>query len=410
MKSVCLVVQNVYDTDPRVRRKAEALVDAGYSVDVLAIRAPRGRKNYLLNGVNIRTLSLGKKRGSQLRYLFEYAIFFLWVAVRVPRLMPSRKYAVVDVNTLPDFLIFAPFLARWMGAKLVLDMHEITPEFYMSKFRVAESSWIIRTMKFLERVSFNFADRVLTVNDPIEDLLVQRGLARSKSTVIMNAANERRFVNHLQPSGRSGEPGKFVMMYHGTLTPIYGLDIAIEGFALAHEQMPGAELWILGRGSEEELLTKLTRERGLEGKVRLVGQVPSDKISGWLSQCTVGILPMRRDVFLDFAFPNKLGEFIIMSKAVIVSRLRAIQHYFSEDSLAYFDSSSPADLARQMIALYSDPEMQTRLVTKAKEEYAPIRWDVMKQRYLALIEGLVMTAEDRRAAVHAETAQVGRDS
>ena len=35
MKSICIVAQTVYDADPRVRRKAEALIDAGYTVDVL---------------------------------------------------------------------------------------------------------------------------------------------------------------------------------------------------------------------------------------------------------------------------------------------------------------------------------------------------------------------------------------
>jgi len=43
--------------------------------------------------------------------------------------MRKRHYAVIDVNTLPDFLVFAAASAKWMGAKIVLDMHEITPEF-----------------------------------------------------------------------------------------------------------------------------------------------------------------------------------------------------------------------------------------------------------------------------------------
>jgi len=127
MKSVCQVVQNIYDIDPRVRRKAEALVAAGYTVDVLALRAEGGKKTYTLNGVNVRTLSLGKKRGSLARYFYEYAAFFLWTFIRVPWQMLARRYAVVDVNSLPDFLIFAPVVARWMGAKLILDLHEITP-------------------------------------------------------------------------------------------------------------------------------------------------------------------------------------------------------------------------------------------------------------------------------------------
>src|SRR2546428_789784 len=136
MKSICFVVQGVYDFDPRVRRKAEALVDAGYSVDVLALRSSNGKKIYTLKGVNVRTVSLGKKRGSRARYFFEYAAFFGWAFLRLSLQMRRRRYAVIDVNTLPDFLIFAPVLARWMGAKLVLDLHEITPEFYISKYGI----------------------------------------------------------------------------------------------------------------------------------------------------------------------------------------------------------------------------------------------------------------------------------
>jgi hypothetical protein len=63
MKYVCFVVQRVYDVDLRVRRKAEALVAAGYSVDALALRAPQGKKSYTLNGVNVHIVSLGKAAG-----------------------------------------------------------------------------------------------------------------------------------------------------------------------------------------------------------------------------------------------------------------------------------------------------------------------------------------------------------
>src|SRR5207249_8704200 len=131
-----------------------------------------GRTTYTLNGVNVYTIGLGKKRGSLARYIFEYAAFFLWAFVKVPMMMRRRRYAVVDVNTLPDFLIFAPIVAKWMWAKLILDMHEITPELYSSKYRIRENSWILHLLKRLEKMSFNFADHVITVNDPTQDLLV----------------------------------------------------------------------------------------------------------------------------------------------------------------------------------------------------------------------------------------------
>jgi glycosyltransferase involved in cell wall biosynthesis len=394
MKSACVLVQNVYDFDPRAKRKAEALVAAGFSVDVLALRPPDGKKSYVLNGVNVRTVSLGKKRGSLPRYFLEYVTFFLWTFVRVPLQMLRKRYAVIDVNSLPDFLIFAPILARWMGAKLILDLHEITPEFYMSKYHIAENAGIVRMLKFLETISTRFADRVITINKPIEDLLASRGLPRWKSTVIVNSADESRFSANPLPPGAPAprDPEKFVMMYHGTLTHIYGLDIAIEAFALAHKDMPAAELWILGSGSEKEALADLAEARGLASKVRLIGRVPASEIPAWLSQCDIGILPIRRDAFLEFAFPNKLPEFIIMGKTAFVSRLKAIRHYFSEDALAYFESNNPDDLARQMVHIYRNPQLRTRMALKAREEYAPIRWGLMKQRYLTLIGDLTGTA------------------
>ena len=389
--AVCLVLQGPYDSDPRVRRKAEALVAAGYSVDVLALRTPGGEKEYALGGVNVRTMPLGKRRGSRLRYLFEYGMFFAWVFARVHLDMRRRRYAVVDVNTLPDFLVFAPLFVRRMGARLVLDMHEITPEFYISKYGSGANARVVRLLKFLERISFKFADRVITINEPVEDLLVARGLSRQKSTVMMNSADEARFasVGQPQPTGDQvpGDP-RFVMIYHGTLTKLYGLDIAIDAFSRVHLDMPGAELRILGSGPEADPLRDLVRRFGLEEKVRLVGQVPSSDIPGWLSASDVGLLPIRRDALLDFAFPNKLPEYIIHGKPVIISRLKAIEHYFSDDALAYARPNDAADLSRQMLRVFHDPELRARLAVRAREEYEPIRWTVMKERYLSLVEAM----------------------
>jgi len=389
MKSVCLVVQSDYEFDPRVRRKAEALVSAGYLVDVLALRASDGRRTYIRNGVHVETFDLGKKRGSPARYFFEYAAFLLWAFVRVHVLTWRKRYVVVDVNTLPDFLVFAPLFVRWMGATVLLDMHEITPEFYMSKYGVGRDSWMVRLATFIERVSFNFADHVVTINDPILDLLVSRGLNSAKATVVMNSADETQFAEPSAAAGIADRAGATcVFIYHGTLTRIYGLDIAIEAFAIAEKEMSGAQLWILGSGPQREELTALARERGVEGRVRMVGQVPAGQIPTWLTQSDVGVLPIRSDVFLDFAFPNKLPEYIISGKPVIVSRLKGIRQYFDEDALAYFTPTDADDLARQMVRLYCDRELRSSLSARAMQQYAPIRWEIMRCRYLNLIDQL----------------------
>ena len=307
--------------------------------------------------------------------------------------MPFRRYAAIDVNTLPDFLVFAPAVAKWMGAKIILDMHEITPEFYMSKYGIAPDSWVVRIMEFLEKISFNFADHVITINEPVQDLLARRGLPPAKSTVIMNSVDETQFTSHplsLPAVEAEAQSATYVMMYHGTVTGIYGLDIAVEAFALAEKDMPGAQFWILGKERRDsDWLDSLVRERGLVAKVKLFGFLPPKEIPAWLNKCDVGILPLRRDALLEFATPNKLSELIIMGKAVTISRLKTIRHYFSENALAYFEPNNSTDLAKQMIRLYRDSDLRARLAAQAKLEYAPIRWDVMQQRYLSLMEAIV---------------------
>jgi len=229
---------------------------------------------------------------------------------------------------------------------------------------------------------------VITINEPIQDLLASRGLPLAKSTVITNAADDARFISYSKSPAADAAvvPGIFVMMYHGTLTRTYGLDIAIEAFALAHEAMPGAEFWILGTGPEIGQLKDLVKQRGLASKVKLLGVVPPAEIPAWVSKCDMGILPMRRDVFLEFASPNKLAEYIIMGKPVVVPRLKATRHYFAEDALAYCEPNDNAEMAKQMVRVYRDRGLREHLAARAKEQYAPISWTVMKQRYLRLME------------------------
>jgi glycosyltransferase involved in cell wall biosynthesis len=391
MKTVCIVLQHYYDIDVRVRRKAEALVAAGYAVDVLALRATAdGAASYVLNGVQVHTMSLGKERGSLGRYAFEYLAFLLWAAGKLVRLYGQRKYVVIDTNNLPDFLVFAAAWPKIRGAKVVLDMHEITAEFFMSKYQVGEHHWLSRLTRGIERVSMWYADHVITINQPIQQLLASRGLPPAKCTVVMNAVDEEAFRTGAEKLAVDPSDGKatFVMMYHGTLTHIYGLDIALEAFGQVHQNMPSTEFWILGKGPEEKALREQTRRLGLESKVRFIGSVLPYEIPAWLRRCDVGILPTRQDVFLDLSFSNKLSEYIIVDKPVIASGIRTIRYYFSDEALAFFEPMNPADLAKQMVLLHKDAELRGRFARRAKQEYQPICWEVMKERYLALMARL----------------------
>ena len=382
-KTICFIVQNYYEIDPRVQRKANCVLAAGYSVDVIALQgSSQTGKAYEVNGVRVYPLKVNKRRGSAFQYILEYLVFFILAFIKVTVLMFKRHYQIIDINTLPDFLVFSAMIPKILGAKIVLDMHEVMPEFYMSKFNVAEDHWMIRMIKWQEFLSMRFSDHVMTINEPIKNLLIKRGLSEAKTTVLMNSVDE----NLLRHKENSRVDGRYVMMYHGTLTPIYGLDIALRGFARVHSHMPGAEFWIVGDGPELPLLKSIVNENHLEEKVKFIGVVPQQQIVNWLVQSDVGVLATRQDKFLDLSFSNKLPEYIVMKKPVMMSRIKTIRYYFSEDALAFFEPENEADLARRMVELYSDTDLRENLAKKAAEEYSAISWDVMRDRYLQLLD------------------------
>src|SRR5436190_24278694 len=98
MKSICMLLQNQYDVDMRVRRKAEALVAAGYSVDVLALRGAKAQKTYTLAGVRVHTLALGKKPRALARYASESVALRLWALLWVTFQEPRERSALLEVT------------------------------------------------------------------------------------------------------------------------------------------------------------------------------------------------------------------------------------------------------------------------------------------------------------------------
>ena len=51
-----------------------------------------------------------------------------------------EKYDLIHVHSVPDFLVFTAWLPKLTGTPVILDIHDILPEFYASKFGLDPSS------------------------------------------------------------------------------------------------------------------------------------------------------------------------------------------------------------------------------------------------------------------------------
>jgi len=390
MKKICMVAYTYYLNDPRVCREAEALLRQGMRVDCFCLREKGYCKQEVVNGVHIYRLPLRKYRGSStIKYISAYILFLLLTFFAVSFFYIKRRYSVIQFHTLPDFIIFAGIIPKICGAKLILDMHEITPELFMLKFAMDVSHPFVKILKLVEGISIRLSDAVIVVADPVKRLLLQRYKSKLDVTVVMNCADDRLFCHDSLPT--YGSANGFSLMYHGTLTQLYGLEFAIRAVAKLKDRIPNLEFHIFGNEEEAIGLKKLVEELDVERNVIFMGRVSRTEVPRYLKQTDIGVIPTIRGEFTDLTFSNKLTEFVCMKKPVITTRLKPALEYFPEDAISYFESRNVDELASKILDLYMNPQKRLCQAEKAFQHYQKIRWEIMRRRYVELIKSLVGT-------------------
>ena len=136
----CMVVFASYPLgETRVQREADALVKHGYKVDVICVRIPGNlavdchkgvtiyRENYRYLVRLIKTVGLGEK-------FLKYVNFFFTAAIKLTWLHFQNRYDTIQVHNLPDFLVFCAVIPKLLGTPIILDLHDLMPEFYAGRF------------------------------------------------------------------------------------------------------------------------------------------------------------------------------------------------------------------------------------------------------------------------------------
>jgi glycosyltransferase involved in cell wall biosynthesis len=375
MSTVCIIRHREYG-ELGLRREAEALRDAGHEVHVICLRdadAPRTRE---VDGVRLHALPLSRRRGSTLRYVFDYVAFFVATTVLLGVLQRKRRFEVVQINTMPDFLVFCAFPAKLMGAKVIAFMKEPTPE--LGEMKYGPGVWT-RLMRMVEQAVLRFSDLAITVTEELKQTYVRRGADPDKIRVVLNGPGAAQFSTGRD--GRDGVPapdkddGSFTLFCHGAIEERYGHDTILKAVARAREELPGLRFRVTGEGPRLEHLRELTEQLGLQDNVDLLGWVSIDELTDELRRADVGIVAQRSSPYSNLVHTNKMYEYILFGKPVIATRLDSVSAYFPPDSLHYVEPDDVESMATAILELSRDPELREQLVRNARALYEEYGWE-----------------------------------
>jgi len=386
---VCMPAYCFYESDTRVQQYATALAMRGDTVDILALRRDNRQPEFeVLDGVNVYRI---QSRTVNERGLFTYSNRILRFLLRSAWFLRSKHrrhpYDIVHVHNVPDFLVFAAISPRSKGVPVILDIHDLLPELYGSKFKVSHDSFVFKLLTLVERCSAAFATHVIVANHIWRDRLVARSSQDGKCSVVRNRPDLDIFV--AQSSQNRKENERFVLTYPGTLNWHQGLDVAIRAFASVADQIPDADFHIYGEGPAKSALIELAKELGMQNRVIFHDFLPSREIARVMAETDLAIEPKRAtSPFGNEALSTKILEFMALNVPVLASKTRIHAYYYDESIIQYYENDDAAELAKQIVRLKNNPELRRRLVANAKKYVQENTWDAKKSEYLLLVDSL----------------------
>ena len=381
-----------YPSEPRALRLTQAAADAGFTVDVICAHQPDKKLYEISNGIRIYRMPIGRAWDKSLpKTLLTWCWFLLLAGATLTWLHLKHRYDVVYVHNMPDFLIFSALFSKLSGVKIILDVQDISPELMAAKAEGPLRGIMKHLAMWQEHISTTFADHVVTVGWPFQELLLKRGVPQEKLSIIINSADPKLFPHSHRcpiPSESSDEDKPLILMYHGTLAERNGLDTAIRALALARRVAPNVRLEIKGRPRRSLNLRQLATELGVSDSVVLSEPCPVSEVADFILNGDIGIIPYRYDGFTELLLPTKAYEFAWMHRAMIASDTPGIRSMFRPESIVLCDPASPESFAEAIIDLYQHPEKRARMVASAFEDYAPYRWELMAEHYQQLLASL----------------------
>jgi glycosyltransferase involved in cell wall biosynthesis len=388
-KKICMVAYSSYETDNRVRRYAESLSARGDQVDVIAVAGgdvPLGTE--VIKGVTVHRIQGRRDRNERTTLDFAGRLLrFLWKSgVFVARRHYRKRYDVVHIHNIPDFLVYAGWYPKCTGAKVILDIHDIVPELYASKFKTDLSDRRVALLKYIEKKSTAFADHVIVSNDLWSQKLIARSVPKEKTSVILNHVDQSIFYSH----PRTRHDDRFVVLFPGSFQWHQGLDLAIEAIGRIRGKVPNVEFHIYGGGHEAAALAGLSSTLNLDGVVKFCGSVPLDQMPNVIANADLGVVPKRANSFGNEAYSTKIMEFMSQGVPVVLSRTKIDSFYFDDTSVRFFESGDIQALADAMLELIEHPEVRESLIVAGYEYVDRHGWNTKKSDYFDLVDSLTV--------------------
>jgi len=373
-----------YFNDARIKMYVHALLERGISVDVLCLEDDYSRGSVVGSAeLTIRFVQKKYQGTNKARYVLSYLLFFVRASFLVTRLYLRKHYVTIHVHNQPDFIVYCAFIPKALGARVILDMHDIMIAALPAKFKNERVGTLAAVTKLQTWAAVSFCDVLLCADHSQQDFLIENQVVHRNMHVMLNLPDAKLF--HRKVDKAMNRVPKAV--YHGTVSYRLGLDLAIKAIEVVSQDLPIA-FTIIGDGDQKADLVRYCQSRGILNTVVFFKDfIPVEDLQGELEQHDIGVVSNRRSVLSERCMlPVKLLEYAYIGLPVVAPRLAVIQRYFPEDSISYFEPENCEQLGANIIRLCRDEELRRRTMQTASRFFERHTVDAQLRQYFQLLQ------------------------
>ncbi len=386
-KSVLIITLSTFMYDARVKTYATYLKEKGYEVFIVSSKEKKNDPKKIVNQfTNYRVIT--KYQGeSSLSYIIYYVKFLLKSFIQISLLSFRHRFDIVHYNNAPNFIIFSCIIQKLLGAKIILDNHDIFPLVFSSKFK---GNIIYRIALIEQKLSMNFADRILCADHNQFDYLVNEKIKKDKITVILNTPDPHFFQSKEKHNHeRSNSNNDINMVYHGTISHRLGIDNVLKAINLKKNLLKNFKFHLIGTGDYLEEIKNQYSKLSLNNHVIIYNRnIPVEELGNYLKIMDIGIIANRITDISDYMLPVKLLEYVYCGITVIAPKNKIIGRYFNDDMIYFYQPENIEEMAEGILKLYSDEILRIRYSTRALKFSDEYNYNTEMDKYEEILKKL----------------------
>ena len=361
-------------------QEATTLRSAGYGVSIICPTGKGCEKKFeSIDGIDIHRYDLPTEAEGALGYLLEYSAALAWTFFLSLRI----RFDVVHACNPPDLFWLIGAFYKLFGKKFLFDHHDANPELYEAKFGRRDFLW--KVMRFLEKMTFRFADVSIATNESYRRIALERGGMDPDKVFVVRSGPSLERMKIVPPAKKQR---KYLVGYVGVMGKQEGIDLLLRAVGVIVKERQDVHFGLVGGGTSLEEMQALARELGVAEYVTFTGRVPDAELLAVLNAADICVNPDVANEMNDISTMNKIMEYMALGKPIVQFDLTE-GRYSAQDASLYARRNDPADFARKIIELLDDPARRARMGEYGRRRVLDtLEWRHEAPRLLAAYEAL----------------------